>query len=140
MGVYSGLVYPAVLVVLGALAASALVTLVWVRAHSVLKWAVSATYIVAVAQLIAATVLLFGGAEVSLVTTVGYLMTSLILLPLMGIGRLGEPEAAALDPDPNRPVLAPDQVARVDAVAALIVGIALAVVAWRLETLLAAGA
>ncbi|PKQ26472.1 MAG: hypothetical protein CVT64_05190 [Actinobacteria bacterium HGW-Actinobacteria-4] len=139
MGVYSGLVYPAVLTVLGALAAGGLVTLVWVRAHTALKWIVTATYIVTVVQLIAAAVVLFGGIEVSLVTTVGYMLTSLILLPLMGIGRLGEPEAAALDPDPNRPVLAPDQVARVDAVAALIVAIALAVVAWRLEILLAAG-
>lgn len=138
MGFYTAVVYPATLGVLGALVLAGIVTLVWVGAHRALAWAVTATYIVTAVQLIVVTVLLFGGLDVSLVTTVGYLIVSLVLLPLLGIGRLGEPAAAASDPDPLRPVLAPDQVARVDAMAALVIGAALAVVAWRIAAIVAA--
>jgi hypothetical protein len=140
MDLYTGVIYPAVLVVLGALVVVALVTLVCVDAHRALKWAVTATYIATAVQLLAIIIVLFGNVRPSLITTVGYLVVSVVLLPLMGIGRLGEPEAAAEDPDPNRPVLASDQIARVDAVAAIVIGLALAVVAWRLADILVAAA
>ncbi len=65
-------------------------------------------------------------------------IATMIWVPLLGIGRLGEPDAAAADPDPNRPVLQPDQIARVDGGAAVIVAIAAAVLAWRLYEILGA--
>jgi hypothetical protein len=138
MGLYATAVYPLVLVVLAAVVVAGGVTLIWVRAHAVLKWAVTALYIATAIQLLAVIVVMFQGFEGSLPTAIGYLLTSVALLPLLGIGRLGEPEAAALDPDPNRPVLQPDQVARVDGLAAIVIGLALTVVTWRLAIVVTA--
>ena len=132
MGVYTSFIYPAVLAVCGLLVIVGLVTLVFVRAHKVLEWVVTATYAVVALQAIAVIWALLSGNSAGLVITIGYLIATLALLPLMGIARLGTPEAAAMDPDPNRPVLQPDQIARVDAGAAIAVGIALAVASWRL--------
>jgi hypothetical protein len=140
MGFYTSVVYPAMLGVFGATALLGLVTLVWTRAHGVLKWSVTAVWILTAVQLVVVAVLLVGDVDAPLLTTIGYLLVSVALLPLFGIGRLGEPEAAATDPDPNRPVLAPDQVARVDAVAALILAVSLVVVSWRLEQILVTAA
>ena len=124
------------LAVCGLLVVVGLVTLVFVRAHRVLEWVVTATYVVVGLQALAVIWLLLSGSSAGLIITIGYLLATLALLPLMGIARLGTPEAAAEDPDPNRPVLQPDQIARVDAGAAIAVGIALAVASWRLLILL----
>lgn len=136
MGVYTSVVYPAVLAVCALLVVVGLVTLVFVRAHRVLEWVVTATYVAVALQAIAVIWALLSGNSAGLVITIGYLLATLALLPLMGIGRLGTPEAAASDPDPSRPVLQPDQIARVDAGAAIAVGIALAVASWRLVILI----
>ncbi len=138
MGLYTGVIYPFVLVAFGALAIMGIITMVQVRAHRVLQWAVTGTWVVTAIHLIAVVGLLLGGNDAGLVLTLGYLLASLVLLPLLGIGRLGEPDAAAVDPDPNRPVLQPDQIARVDGGAALIVAIAAAVLVWRVYELLGA--
>lgn len=138
MDAYLTVVYPAVLAVCAALTLAGLVTLVWVPAHRALQWVVTATYVVVVLQ---AGFVLYGLVTVdgiSIPTTLGYFIATLALLPLLGIGRLGEPHAAATDPDPNRPVLQPDQVARVDAGAAIIVAIALAVASWRITVIFGA--
>lgn len=140
MGLYSAVVFPLVIGVMAAVLLSGVVTLVWIRAHVALKWAVTALYIATALQFFMVVGLLFAGLDVPLVTTVGYVLVSVIMLPLLGISRLGEPEAAALDPDPNRPILQPDQLARVDAIAALVVGGAILVVAWRIEIILTAAA
>lgn len=140
MDVYTGVVYPLVLAASGVLALAGIVTLIWPRAHRVMRVAVAATYAAVTVHLIAVVVLLVSGNPAGLVLTLGYLLASLALLPLLGIGRLGTPEAAAADPDPNRPVLAPDQIARVDAAAGLIIAAALAVLAWRVLTILEAAA
>lgn len=140
MGFYTSVVYPAVLAAMGAVVLTGLVTLLWSRAHTALKWAVTAVWIVSAVQLVTVGVLLAGDVDAPLVTTIGYLLVSVALIPLFGIGRLGEPEAAAVDADPNRPVLAPDQVAKVDAVAGLILAVSLAVVAWRLAQIMVAAA
>jgi hypothetical protein len=131
MDVYEGFAYPLVLGFSALLAVAGLVTVVWIRAHNVLKWVVTAAYVV---TLIEAGVIFFamvGGEGVPGVITTGYLLAALALMPLLGIGRLGEPDAAQEDPDPNRPILAPDQIARVDGTVAVIVAVAMAVVAWR---------
>jgi hypothetical protein len=136
---YLSIAYPAVLVVCGALVATGIVTLVFVRAHRVLQWVVTAAYVAAVIQALWIAALLLSGTSADLVVTLGYLLATLALLPLLGIGRLGHPDAAHEDPDPSRPVLAPDQIARVDGAAAIAVGIALAVASWRLTVVLGAG-
>jgi len=133
---YTGVVYPAVLVVCAVLALAALITLTFTRAHRALTWVVTVTYLVVAAQALVVIAGLIGGADVGIVITVGYLIATLALLPLLGIGRLGHPDAD--DPDPNRPILAPDQIARVDAGAALIVAIALVAAAWRLTVIFGA--
>jgi len=76
------------------------------------------------------------GGGVPVVITVGYLLAAIALLPLLGIARLGAPDAN--NDDPNRPILQPDQIARVDGAAAMIIAVAAAVVAWRLATILGA--
>lgn len=134
MAAFEGFVYPLVLGFSVVLALAGLVTLVWVRAHRSLKWVVTAAYVVTLIEVLAIANVLLGGG-VPIVITLGYMLAAIALVPLLGIGRLGEPDAAAVDPDPNRPVLAPDQIARVDGVVAVIVAIAMAVVAWRLDTI-----
>jgi len=129
---YVSVVYPAVLVVCALLVLTGLVTLFAVGPHRVLQWVVTATYVAVVVQALWVIGLMLSGADADLVLAIGYLLATVALLPIMGIGRLGTPEAAAEDPDPTRPVLQPDQIARVDAGAAIAVGIALAVASWRI--------
>lgn len=129
-------IYPAVLVVSALLVIVGIVTLVVVRAHRVLEWVVTAAYVAVVVQALTVIVMLLTGTSADLVLAIGYLLATVALLPLLGIGRLGTPEAAAYDADPSRPVLAPDQIARVDGGAAIAVGIALAVASWRLVIVL----
>lgn len=136
MSAYLTVVYPAVLAVSALLLVVGVVTLVFVRAHRVLEWVVTATYVAVVVQALFVIGLLLTGTSADLVLAIGYLLATVALLPLLGIGRLGTPEAAAEDPDPNRPVLQPDQIARVDAGAAIAVGIALAVASWRIVIVL----
>lgn len=137
MGFYAGVLYPVVLVACGILALTGIATMIRVQLHRTLQNIVTAFWIVTAIQTITVLVLLLGDTGASLIMVISYLVTTLILLPLLGIGRLGDPDAAAEDPDPNRPVLQPDQIARVDGGAALIVAIAAAVLAWRIYELLA---
>ncbi len=132
MTAYLNAVYPAVLVATGVLFAGGAVTLAWIRAHRVLQWIVTGFYVVTLVEVLTLLSAVFGGG-VPIVETVGYTLAAIALLPLLGISRMGLPDPE--DPDPSRPVLAPDQIARVDAVAALIIAVAAAVVAWRLATI-----
>jgi len=136
VGAYTSFVYPAVLAVSAALVVLGIATLIFVGAHKVLEWAVTAAYVVVALQALWVVGLLLTGTSASLVLTLGYLVATIALLPLLGIGRLGHPDAALEDPDPSRPVLAPDQIARVDGGAAIAVGIALAVASWRITVVL----
>ena len=136
MGAYTSFAYPAVLAVSAALVVLGIATLIFVGAHKVLEWAVTAAYVVVALQALWVVGLLLTGTSASLVLTLGYLVATIALLPLLGIGRLGHPDAALEDPDPSRPVLAPDQIARVDGGAAIAVGIALAVASWRITVVL----
>ncbi|WP_062385311.1 hypothetical protein [Demequina iriomotensis] len=136
MDAYTGVVYPLVLVACAVLAVVGLLTLALPRLHRVLKLTAPVAYVAAGAQVVAVLLLLFSGIEADMILAIGYLIASVALLALLGIGRLGTPEAAAGDPDPNRPVLSTEQVARVDAAAAVIVAIALAVVSWRILIIL----
>lgn len=132
MSAYLDAVYPAVLVATAVLFVVGAVTLVWIRAHRVLQWVVTGFYVVTLVEVLTLLSAIFGGG-IPIVMTVGYTLAAVALLPLLGISRLGLPDAE--DPDSDRPVLQPDQIARVDAVAALIIAIAAAVVAWRLATI-----
>ena len=136
MELYSGFVYPAFLAWCSVVGVAGIVTMIWVRAHRALQWAVTGMWIATALQLVSVLVLLATGNDAGIVLTLGYLLASVVLLPLLGIGRLGAPYAAEVDPDPDRPVLQPDQIARVDGGAALIIGIAAAVLAWRLAIIL----
>lgn len=74
-----------------------------------------------------------------MVMLVGYLVAAVAVLGLLGISRLGAPPAPGEAHDPDRPALSPRQMVQADGAAAMIVGAALAVVAWRLNTILLAG-
>ncbi|WP_062079005.1 hypothetical protein [Demequina globuliformis] len=137
-GVYTGVVFPAYIAVCAALVVVGIATMVWPRLHAWLKRVVTAMWIVTAVHALAVVVVLFSDSDAGLVLTLGYLLASVILVPFLGIGRLGEPDAVALDPDPHRPVLQPDQIARVDGGAAVIIGIAGAVLAWRVFQILGA--
>lgn len=132
MTAYLNAVYPAVLVATGILFLTGAVTAIWIRAHRVLQWVVTAFYVVTLVEVLTLVSAIFGGG-IPIVITAGYTLAAVALLPLLGISRLGLPDSE--DPDPNRPVLQPDQIARVDAIAALIIAVAAAVVAWRLATI-----
>ena len=122
------------LVVLAALFVASAMALISPRFHGVLKWTVTALWVASAVVLVWSLYSLATGAHTGgIVTVIGYTVTLVALVPLFGIGRLGEPGAVN---DPNAPVLAPDQIAKVDAGAAIIVGIAWAVVVWRLTVLL----
>jgi len=128
-------IYPGVIIASGVLFVAGLASLLIIRMHKPLTWVVSAFWAVTGIEVIVVIgAILTGGIPV--VITVGYVLAALALLPLLGISRLGDPEAAS--DDPNRPVLQPDQMARVDGVAAMIVAIAAAVVAWRLAEIIEA--
>ncbi|WP_084037950.1 hypothetical protein [Demequina sp. NBRC 110053] len=138
MALYAGVIYPATVGWCLVLLVVAIATLVRVRLHPILEWVVTGMWIVTGIQAIAVVIALLSGNDAGIVLTVGYLLATVAVLPLLGIGRLGAPDAAAADPDPNRPVLAPDQIARVDAGAAAIVAVTAAVLAWRIAVLLGA--
>ncbi|HEX7590066.1 MAG TPA: hypothetical protein VF362_03715 [Demequinaceae bacterium] len=74
-----------------------------------------------------------------MIMLVGYLVAAVAVLGLLGISRLGAPPAPGEAHDPDRPALSPRQMVQADGAAAMIVGAALAVVAWRLNTILLAG-
>ncbi len=135
MSVFLDAVYPAVLIASGLLFLAGALAMAVIRAHRLLTWIVSAFYVVTAVEVITLiAVLLQGG--VPIVITVGYLLAAVALLPLLGIARIGSPDSN--DKDPNRPILQPDQIARVDGAAAMIIAIAAAVVAWRLAVILSA--
>lgn len=121
-------VYPGVLVASAVLFLAGAATLVFIVLHRVLTWVVTAFYVVTAIEVAVIVGAVFGG-DVPVVITLGYVLAAIALLPLLGIARLGTPEAAK--DDPGRPVLQPDQVARVDGAAAMLIAIAAAVVAWR---------
>lgn len=119
--------YPAVLVASGLLAVLAAATMLVVRAHPILRAAHRGFAAVVLAQAVLVIVAVIQGAPAFM--SISYLAASLVVLFPLGISRLGTPEAAAAEP--GRPVLQPDQRARVDAGAAILVAIAQAVIAWR---------
>lgn len=130
-------IYPGVLIASGVLFIAGLSSLVVIRLHKPLTWVVSGFWAVTAIEVFVIIGALVTG-TIPVVMTVGYILAALALLPLLGISRLGDPEAAA--DDPNRPVLQPDQMARVDGVAAMIVAVAAAVVAWRVAEIIEAAA
>jgi hypothetical protein len=134
---YLDAVYPAVLAASAVLFVAGAATMAVIRAHRALTWVVTGFYVVTAAQVATLIVALVGGG-IPVVITVGYLLAAVALLPLLGIARLGAPDAS--NKDPNRPILQPDQIARVDGAAAMIISVAAAVVAWRLATILEAAA
>lgn len=131
---YLGAVYPGVLVATAVLFLAGAASLAFIRLHKPLTWVVTAFYVVTLVEVVVIVGALFTG-TIPVVITVGYVLAAIALLPLLGIARLGAPEAA--DGDPDRPVLQPDQMARVDGAAAMIIAVAAAVVAWRLAEILA---
>ena len=137
MSAYLDAVYPAVLVACAVLFATGALTMLVIRAHRPLTWVVSGFYVVTAAEVVSLVVVLVRGG-VPVVITVGYLLAAVALLPLLGIARLGAPDSS--DKDPNRPILQPDQIARVDGAAAMIIAVAAAVVAWRLAAILGSAA
>lgn len=128
MAIFADTIYPVVLAACAALALFGLLSLVWIRTHGALKLAVKGFVIVIAVEVLAVVFAVVNGDAAAFIT-IAYLLAAVALLPLLGIGRLATPEAAKKDP--GRPVLQPDQIARVDGGAAVLVAIAQAVVAWR---------
>lgn len=136
MDAYSGVVYPAavaiflLLMLVGGLRLLTAPARVLLRVMVVAAWVASAVQALAIVALLATA-----EGQPSLPMTIGYLIASIALLPLLGVGHLGEPRKPGSQADPERPVLSPSQVAQVNAMAAVLVGAALVVVAWRLHAI-----
>lgn len=128
MTVFVDTIYPVVLAACLALALFGIVTLIFHRAHSAMRYAVMGFVIVIALEVLAVAYAIVSGDAAPFIT-IAYVVAALALLGLLGIARLGTPEAAAKDP--GRPVLSPEQRAKVDAGAAILVAGAQAVVAWR---------
>jgi hypothetical protein len=137
MNVFIDTIYPVVLAACLALAVFGLVTLFFHRAHAAMRYAVTSFVIIIAVEGLAVIYAIVSGDAPAFIT-IAYLVAALALLGLLGIARLGTPEAAAKDP--GRPVLAPDQIAKVDAAAAILVAGAQAVVAWRFYEIMMAAA
>lgn len=133
MTAYLDAVYPAVLAATAVLFLAGGVTMAFIGAHRALTWVVTGFYVVTAVEVVTVLGILIGG-DVPVVITIGYVLAAVALLPLLGIARIGAPDAASTDPD--RPILQPDQTARVDGAAAMIVAVAAAVVAWRIAVIL----
>jgi hypothetical protein len=160
MRAFSDVVYPAVLVAMVAVLAAGAVAYVaatrigptpsgatagaatqntarYARLLTFATWVArgaTAIEIVAIGALLGA-----GVTHPPMVMLVGYLVAAVAVLGLLGISRLGAPPAPGEAHDPDRPALSPRQMVQADGAAAMIVGAALAVVAWRLNTILLAG-
>lgn len=135
MGVYSDTVYPLVLAASAGLLIFGIVTVFAPRVHSLLRLAAIAFRIVIAVQALAVVFAVIGSKS-DVFMTLAYLVAALAMLPLLGISRLGQPEAAQTDSD--RPVLTPVQSAKVDGGAAALVAVASAVVTWRIHEVLVA--
>lgn len=161
MRAYSDVVYPVVLLAMAAvLAAGAVAYIAATRVSAkpgpstrsaarlarllniATRVARSATF----GEIVAIGVLLVAGVtHPPIVMLVGYLIAAVAVLALLGISRLaappapGQPRDASSAHDADRPVLGPRQAIEVDAVAAILVAVALAVIAWRLHAIVLAG-
>lgn len=138
MSAYLDAVYPAVLLACAVLLLAGALTMIAIRAHRILTWIVTGFYLVTAIE-VATLIVVIAKGGVPVVMTVGYLLAAVALLPLLGIARIGAPDPDGTHPrdrEPNRPILQPDQIARVDGAAAMIIAVAAAVVAWRLATIL----
>ncbi len=108
------------------------------RLHMTLLRVTTAVWIMVLLQTISGfIVLIWGQGPFSWITGTGYLVAAIVMLPLLGIGRLGEPAAPGVDRNPDAPVLSPRQIAKVDGIAAMVIGAGLIVIAWRLGDVLA---
>ncbi len=150
MRAFSDVVYPAVLLAMAAvLAAGALAYLVATRTAPTQNPVRFARLLIVAAwvargatgiEIIAIGALLGAGVtHPPMVMTIGYLVAAVAVLALLGISRFGAPPAPGQTRDPEQPVLSPRQMVQADGMAAMVVGVALAVVAWRLNTILLAG-
>ncbi len=141
MGAYTSLVYPAALGAAAVLLLAAAAAFAWPRFASALAGASWLTRVVTVLEVLAIGVLaITGRSRPGVLILVGYLVSAVAVLGFLGISRVGGPPAPGAPADPDRPVLSPRQAAKVDAVAATIVAVALAVVAWRLHSIVLGGA
>ncbi len=134
MTVFLDTVYPVVLAASAVLVLIGVITLITLRAHSVLRLAVLGYVLVLGVEFLAVIYALIAGGP-HIVMTLAYLIAAVLVVPLLRISRMGTPEAAK--DDPGRPVLQPDQIAKVDAGAAILVAGAQAVVAWRFAEIMA---
>jgi hypothetical protein len=137
MTVFVDTIYPVVLAACLALALFGTVCLFVQRAHGALRYAVMGFVIIIGVEVLAVVYAIVSGDAAPFIT-IAYVVAAVALLGLLGIARLGTPEAAAKDP--GRPVLQPDQIARVDGAAAILVAGAQAVVAWRFYEIMMAAA
>ena len=150
MTAFTNVVYPAVLLAMVAVLAAGAVAYVaatraattdnpvrFARLLTITTWVArgaTGLEIVAIGALLGA-----GVTHPPMVMLIGYLVAAVAVLGLLGISRLGAPSATAESRDPNQPVLSQRQMVQADGAAAMIVGVALAVVAWRLNTIVLAG-
>ena len=140
MSLYSSAVYPAVLAAMALLLVAGALAWASPRLARALPWAAWAARIASGVQVLVIVVLVTSGASrPDAVMLVGYLLAAVAVLAFLGISRLAAPPAPGQPRDPDRPVLSPRQAIQVDAVAAILVAVALAVVAWRLHAIVLAG-
>ncbi len=140
MSVYTSIVYPAVLGAAALLLLGGAAAFAASRAGAALRGATWIARTATVVQVLAIVVIVVAGwTRPSLFTLVGYLVSAIALVWLLGISRIAAAPEPGAPRDPDRPVLSARQSVQVDAVVAMIVAAAIAVVAWRLHAILLEG-
>src|SRR5690606_26683428 len=137
MSVFVDAVYPFVLVACAVLVVTGVAAIVLPRIQPGLR-VVDKIFMAVVAVQAVAVVWAVISSDADTFMALAYTIAAPAMLPPLGISRLATPEAAQKDPE--RPVLTPAQAAKVDGGAAILVGIASAVVSWRLYEIVAAAA
>lgn len=139
MPAFTTVVYPVLLIASLALAVLGGLTIAAPRLHRVLK-AVHVAYRVLIFLECAVIAWAIIAGDTPVLMTAMYIGAILATLLLLGIGRLGTPEAAQKNPEAGRPILSPAQVAKVDGGAAVLVAVAQAVLTWRVHEIMLAAA
>lgn len=130
MSLFTDFAYPAVLIASALFALVGIATILQPGLRRVLAVTQRLYVFLIMAQAIVIVIATIQG-QSPVFMTLMYVVAILLTLALVGIGRLGSPEAAERSGEAGRPVLTLEQISKVNGGAAVLVAAAQAVLTWR---------